>query len=55
MKIRAKIVLMTSVIIIIAIGFQAVYNILSTSSSIEKIVESQLGDQIMSIESQILV
>ena len=55
MKIRAKIVLMTSIIIIIAIGFQAVYNILSTSSSIEKIVESQLGDQIMSIESQILV
>jgi len=54
MKIRARIVLITSVIIIIAIGFQAAFNMLSTSSTIEDIVKQQLEDQVLNIENDLI-
>lgn len=53
MKIRARIVLITSIIIIIAIGFQAVFSIISTNSSLDVIVEQQLADQIKSISNEL--
>ena len=53
MKIRARIVLITSVIIIIAIGFQTAFNMLSTNSTIEDIVTHQLEDQVLNIQNEL--
>ncbi|GAB6108042.1 methyl-accepting chemotaxis protein [Fusibacter bizertensis] len=53
MKIRARIVLITSIIIIIAIGFQAVFSIITTNSSLDVIVEQQLADQIKNISNEL--
>ena len=53
MKIRARIVLITSIIIIIAIGFQAVFSIISTNSSLDVIVEQQLADQVKNISNEL--
>lgn len=53
MKIRARIVLFTSIIIIIAIGFQALFSIYSTNSSLDTIVERQLADQIKNITNEL--
>ncbi len=52
MKIRARIVLITSFIIILAIGFQAIFNTVTTNGSIEEIVKSQLEDQIINIQKE---
>lgn len=53
MKIRARIVLITSFIIVLAIGFQAIFNTVSTNGSIEAIVKSQLGDQVINIQKEL--
>ncbi len=53
MKIRARIVLITSFIIILAIGFQAIFNTVSTNGSIEEIVKLQLDDQVINIQKEL--
>lgn len=54
MKLKGKIVLITGFIIIIAIGFQGVFNIFKTNASIESVVSLQLDDQLANIEAQIV-
>ena len=54
MKLKGKIVLITGLIIVLAIGFQGGFNIIKTSSSIESVVSLQLVDQLSNIEGQIL-
>ena len=52
MKLKGKIVLITSIIIVIAVGAQGVFNIFKTSSSVEEVVGMQLEDQLENIESE---
>lgn len=53
MKLKTRIVLITSIIIVIAVSFQAAFNSLSTNWTIKKIIELQLTDQIRNLESEI--
>lgn len=53
MKIRARIVLITSFIIVLAIGFQAIFNTVTTNGSIEEIVKNQLNDQVINIQKEL--
>ena len=52
MKLKGKIVLITSIIIVIAVSALGIFNILKTSSSVEKVVGMQLEDQLENIESE---
>ncbi len=53
MKLKGRIVLITSIIIIVAIAAQGIFNIFSSNSSIEKVVELQLTDQIFNLAHEI--
>lgn len=52
MKLRGKIVSITSIIIILAIGAQAAVSTVSTSRSLEKVIKMQLEDQIKNLENE---
>lgn len=54
MKLKGRILIITSIIITLAIGLQAIFNIYVSSQSIETVVALQLEDQISNIESDIL-
>ncbi len=52
MKLKSKIVLIASIIIIIAIGAQAVYNTITTNDAMEQVVSLQLSDQLTNLEQE---
>lgn len=52
MKLKRKIVLVTSFIILLALGAQAVISTISTEKSLEKVIVMQLRDQIKNLENE---
>lgn len=52
MKLKGKIVFVTSIIIVLAIGAQAIVSMISTSRSLEKVIVMQLEDQIENLENE---
>ena len=52
MKLKGKIVFVTSIIIVLAIGAQALVSMISTSRSLEKVIVMQLEDQIENLENE---
>lgn len=54
MKLKFKIVFITSLIILLAIGTQTMFNIFLSSRSMDRLVTLQLEDQISNIENSIL-
>lgn len=53
MQLKGKIVLITGIIIVIAIGIQGIVSTIASNSAIESVVSLQLKDQISNIESEI--
>lgn len=52
MKLKGKIVLITSVIIVLALGVQAFISTVTSNRSLEKVITMQLLDQIKSLENE---
>lgn len=52
MKLKTKLVWITSIIIIFAIGVQAIVSTISTNGSLERVIELQLQDQIFNLEHE---
>jgi hypothetical protein len=53
MKLKTKILIITSIVIIISISAIAVYNTVSSNNAFEEIIELQLTDQLESFEGAI--
>lgn len=53
MKLKSKIVLIASIIIIVAIGAQAVFTTIKTNDAMEQVVSLQLRDQLTNLEREI--
>ena len=54
MKLKGKIVLITSLIIILAIGTQSLISTITTTRSLDRVIELQMKDQIENLQSEYL-
>ena len=54
MKLKAKIVLVTAVIIVIAIVFQGIFSIMATRNTLESVIALQLEDQMENLDKEML-
>lgn len=54
MKLKGKIVLITSLIIVLAIGAQSLISTITTTRSLDRVIEMQLGDQLENLKSESL-
>jgi len=54
MKLKGKIVLITSLIIILAIGTQSLISTITTTRSLDRVIELQMKDQVENLQSEYL-
>lgn len=54
MKLKGKIVLITSLIIVLAIGVQSLISTITTTRSLDRVIEMQLKDQVENLKSEYL-
>lgn len=54
MKLKGKIVLITSIIIVLAIGAQSLISTITTTRSLDRVIEMQMKDQVENLKSEYL-